>query len=169
MTIITLHHLCFGHCVNSSVIVLDLGIFVRELRSLRKIPRSKKITSDFTQWPQNYGAQLLLSKYKMACQTYETGNLFYYWQEHSVDHHLIHFEHEHLIISSSMDILRSPAWNHFWYQYLDSVFMLLLKYGSLILTPVFRSTPVLLSLYILYLTHLFTQSQIQAILSGTIL
>ena len=31
MTIITLHHLCFGHCVNSSVIVLDLGIFLREL------------------------------------------------------------------------------------------------------------------------------------------
>ena len=45
-------HLCFGHCVNSSVIVLDLGIFLRELRSLRKIPRSKTITSDFTQWPQ---------------------------------------------------------------------------------------------------------------------
>ena len=41
MTIITLHHLCFGHCVNSSVIVLDLGIFLRELRSLRKIPQSK--------------------------------------------------------------------------------------------------------------------------------
>ena len=48
MTIITLHHLFFGHCVNSSVIVLDLGIFLRELRSLRKIPRSKTITSDFT-------------------------------------------------------------------------------------------------------------------------
>ena len=31
MTLITLHHLCFGHCVNSSVIVLDLGIFLREL------------------------------------------------------------------------------------------------------------------------------------------
>ena len=28
------------------------GIFLRELRSLRKIPRSKTITSDFTQWPQ---------------------------------------------------------------------------------------------------------------------
>ena len=29
MTIITLnlHHLCFGHCVNSSVVVLDLGTF----------------------------------------------------------------------------------------------------------------------------------------------
>ena len=52
MTIITLHHLYFGHSVNSSVIVLDLGIFLRELRSLRKIPRSKTITSDFTQWPQ---------------------------------------------------------------------------------------------------------------------
>ena len=47
MTIITLHHLCFGHCVNSSVIVLVLCIFLRELRSLRKIPRPKTITSDF--------------------------------------------------------------------------------------------------------------------------
>ena len=26
MTIITLHHVFFGHCVNLSVIVLDLGI-----------------------------------------------------------------------------------------------------------------------------------------------
>ena len=43
--IITLHHLCFGHCVNSSVFVLDLGTFLRELRSLRKIP--KTITSNF--------------------------------------------------------------------------------------------------------------------------
>ena len=47
MTIITLHHLFFGHCVNLSVIVLDLSIFLWELRSLRKIPRSKTITSDF--------------------------------------------------------------------------------------------------------------------------
>ena len=43
----------FGHCVNLSVIVLDLPIFLWELRSLRKIPRSKTrsktITSDFTQ------------------------------------------------------------------------------------------------------------------------
>ena len=49
MTIITLHHLFFGHCVNSSAIALDLGIFLRELRYLRKIPRSKTITSEFTQ------------------------------------------------------------------------------------------------------------------------
>ena len=27
MTIITLHHLFFGHCVNLLVLVLDLGIF----------------------------------------------------------------------------------------------------------------------------------------------
>ena len=49
MTIITLHHLCFSHCMNSSVIVLNLRIFLWELRSLRKIPWSKTITSDFTQ------------------------------------------------------------------------------------------------------------------------
>ena len=30
MTIITSHHLCFGHCVNSMVIVLDLSIFLWE-------------------------------------------------------------------------------------------------------------------------------------------
>ena len=37
MTIITLHHLFVSHCMNLSVIVLDLGIW------------SKTITSDFTQ------------------------------------------------------------------------------------------------------------------------
>ena len=42
MTIITLHHLCFGHRVNSSLIVWTSVFFFRELRSLRKIPRSKK-------------------------------------------------------------------------------------------------------------------------------
>ena len=47
MTIITLHHLFFGPCVNSSVIVLVLGIFLWELRSLRKMPWPKTITSDF--------------------------------------------------------------------------------------------------------------------------
>ena len=42
---ITLHHLFFGHFVNS---FLDLGIFLRELCSLRKIRWSKTITPDFT-------------------------------------------------------------------------------------------------------------------------
>ena len=37
---------CFGPRYFSS------GAVLRELRSLRKIPRSKTITSDFTQWPQ---------------------------------------------------------------------------------------------------------------------
>ena len=60
MTIITLHHLCFGHCVNSSVIVLDLGIFLRELRSLRKIPRSKTITDEFTQWPKQRWCKVII-------------------------------------------------------------------------------------------------------------
>ena len=42
----------YSHCVKSTVIVLDLGIFLQELRSLRKIPWSKTITSNFTQCPQ---------------------------------------------------------------------------------------------------------------------
>ena len=58
MTKITLHHLFFSPCVNSSVIVLVLGIFLRELRFLRKIPRPKTITSDF---------QTMTSK-KMVCR-----------------------------------------------------------------------------------------------------
>ena len=37
----------FWSLCDSSVIVLVLGIFLRELRSLRKIPRPKTITSDF--------------------------------------------------------------------------------------------------------------------------
>ena len=56
MTIIPLHHLYFGHCVNSLVIVLNLGIFfLRE-----RIPRSKTITSDFTQCPQMVGSYYCL-------------------------------------------------------------------------------------------------------------
>ena len=62
MTIITLHHLFFGPCVNSSVFVLVLGIFLRELRSLRKIPQPKTITSDFhTMTSKKMCAVILLS------------------------------------------------------------------------------------------------------------
>ena len=57
MTLITLHHLCFGHCVNLSVIVLDRGIF------LRKIPRSKTITSDLNDF-------LTMTLKKMVCSYY---------------------------------------------------------------------------------------------------
>ena len=62
MTIITLHHLFFGHCVNLSVIALDLGIFFREQRSVRKIPRSKKSPPTSHNDLKKGGAQLLLSK-----------------------------------------------------------------------------------------------------------
>ena len=34
MKIITLHHLFLGHCVNLSMIALDLGTFFRELHSI---------------------------------------------------------------------------------------------------------------------------------------
>ena len=51
-TIITAHHLFWGHCVKSEVIVLDRGIFLSERSSRRKIPRSKTITDEFTQWPK---------------------------------------------------------------------------------------------------------------------
>ena len=36
----------------SEVIVLGRGIFLKERSSRRKIPRSKKITDEFTQWPK---------------------------------------------------------------------------------------------------------------------
>ena len=67
MTIITLHHLFCGHCVNSSVIVLDLGIFLRELRSLEKYAPSKNTSVQnnhirfHTMTSKRDGAQLLLS------------------------------------------------------------------------------------------------------------
>ena len=60
MTIITLHHLFFGHCVSLSVIVLDLGIFLREhslIQSNDHTMTSKKKT-------KKNGAQLLLSNYQ---------------------------------------------------------------------------------------------------------
>ena len=42
----------WGHCVKSEVIVLDRGIFLREHSSRRKIPMSKTIADEFTQWPK---------------------------------------------------------------------------------------------------------------------
>ena len=39
MTIITLHHLCFGHCVNSSVIVLGLCMVQNNHLQINKCPR----------------------------------------------------------------------------------------------------------------------------------
>ena len=63
MTITTLRYLFFGRCVNSSMIVLDLGVFPRELHFLRKKPRSKTITSEFTQWPQNRWCTVIMVDY----------------------------------------------------------------------------------------------------------
>ena len=52
LTKITLHHLFFLPVCDSSVMVFDLGIFLLVILSLRKMPRSKIVTSDFPQWPQ---------------------------------------------------------------------------------------------------------------------
>ena len=57
MTIITLHHLFFGHCVNLSVIVLDLGIFLRERKYLGPKQSPPISHNDL----KKDGAQLLLS------------------------------------------------------------------------------------------------------------
>ena len=57
----TAHHLFWGHCVKSEVIFLDRGIFLRERSSRRKIPRSKTITDEFTQWPKQRWCKVLLS------------------------------------------------------------------------------------------------------------
>ena len=68
MTIITLHHLCFGHCVNSSVIVLDLGIFLQELQQSPLISHND-LKKD--------GAQLLLSNMKSVIELAPVR--MYYW------------------------------------------------------------------------------------------
>ena len=49
-----------GHCVKSEVIVLDRGIFLRERSSRRKIPRSKTITDEFTQWPKQRWCKVII-------------------------------------------------------------------------------------------------------------
>ena len=54
MTAITLHHLCFGHFVNSSVIVLDLGILYLSPKQSPPISHND-LKKD--------GVQLLLSNY----------------------------------------------------------------------------------------------------------
>ena len=102
MTIITLHHLFFGHCVNSSVICLDLGIFLRELRSLRKIPRSKIITSDFTHNDlKRDGVQLLLSKYTI--RFWSAFNQTFFW---NFDHNYrpLKFQWYHWLIHNKISI-----------------------------------------------------------------
>ena len=93
MTIITLHHLCFGHCVNSSVIVLDFGIFLRELRSLRKIPRSKTITSDFTQWPQKRRCAVIIVE---TITSYDT---IYSRQSRNISLHQDVFQDHYFLVS----------------------------------------------------------------------
>ena len=40
--------------------VLDLNMFVWELRSLRKIPHSKTSTSEFTHWPQKWRCAVII-------------------------------------------------------------------------------------------------------------
>ena len=62
MTIITLHHLFFGHCVNLSVIILDLGIF----SSGAMLPQKNTSVQNNHLWFHTInlkkdGAQLLLS------------------------------------------------------------------------------------------------------------
>ena len=44
----------------SEVIVLDRGIFLRERSSRRKIPRSKTITDEFTQWPKQRWCKVII-------------------------------------------------------------------------------------------------------------
>ena len=52
MTTNSLHHLCFGHSLKPSVIILVPPFSLRELCSLRKILRPETITSNFTHRPQ---------------------------------------------------------------------------------------------------------------------
>ena len=42
------------------MIVLDRGIFLRERSSRRKIPRSKTITDEFTQWPKQRWCKVII-------------------------------------------------------------------------------------------------------------
>ena len=57
MTITTLRHLFSSHCVNSSVIVLDLSIFLRECKYLSPKQSSPNLHNDL----KKDGVQLLLS------------------------------------------------------------------------------------------------------------
>ena len=62
MTIITLHHLFFGHSVNFSVIVLDLGIFFGSYAPSEKYLGPKQSSAISHNDLKKDGAQLLLSK-----------------------------------------------------------------------------------------------------------
>ena len=62
MTIITLHHLFFCHCVNLSGIVLDRGIFLRSVAPEEKYLGPKLSPTISHNDLKKDGAQLLLSK-----------------------------------------------------------------------------------------------------------
>ena len=50
------------------------GIFLRELKSQRKIPRSKTITDELTQWPQNRWCKVII-----VIDTCSLHNLMHFW------------------------------------------------------------------------------------------
>ena len=59
-TIITAHHLFWGHCVKS-VVILDQGIFLSEGAQLpKKNTEVQNITDEFTQWPKQRWCKVII-------------------------------------------------------------------------------------------------------------
>ena len=73
-----MHYLLWGHCVNSDVIVLDQGTFLREWSSGRKIQRSKTNTSKFTPWPKTrwYKVVIVINNHSLDIQMHFNCNLW---------------------------------------------------------------------------------------------
>ena len=79
--------------MKSEVIVLDRDIFLRERSSRRKIPRSKTITDEFTQWPKQRWCKVIIvidNRYfdNFVCfmcifwQKHEENSIFYHFCTH---------------------------------------------------------------------------------------
>ena len=87
---ITAHHLFWGHCVKSEVIVLDRGIFLREHSSRRKITRSETITNEFAQWPEQRWCKVII----VINNRYFDSLVYFmgiFWQKHEENSIFYHF------------------------------------------------------------------------------
>ena len=67
------------------------GIFLRERCSRRKIPRSKTITDEFTQWPKQRWSKVIILSLITATLTILCVLCVFFWQKHKENRIFYHF------------------------------------------------------------------------------
>ena len=87
------------------MIVLDRGIFLREHSSRRKIPRSKTITDEFTQWPKQRWCKVIIVINNRYFDNF-VSFMCIFWQKHKENSIFYHFcTHPCKRISISPDMM----------------------------------------------------------------